>query len=158
MASAAAMSAEQVREFRSAFAFFDKDGDGRITADELSTVIRTSLGQSPTPSELRDMVSEVDADGDGTIEFAEFLALMARNRCKDGDGEEELREAFGVFDRNQDGLISREELRHVMVSLGEKMSEEEVDGMIFEADLDGDGFVDFREFVRMMMLADDGQK
>uniref|UniRef100_A0ACD5ZTM7 Uncharacterized protein n=1 Tax=Avena sativa TaxID=4498 RepID=A0ACD5ZTM7_AVESA len=159
--SAAAISSEQMSEFREAFAFFDKDGDGRISAEELSTVVR-SLGQSPTPEELRDMVRDVDADGNGTIEFAEFLALMSRQHeaahaADGGSPEEELREAFGVFDRDHDGHISKAELRHVMISLGEKLTDEEVEGMIAEADLDGDGQVNFDEFVRMMMLSDQQQ-
>ncbi|CAM0949060.1 unnamed protein product [Alopecurus aequalis] len=158
--TAAAMSSEQLREFREAFAFFDNDGDGRISAEELSTVVR-SLGQSPTDEELRDMVRDVDADGNGTIEFSEFLALMSRQReaaDADGSADEELREAFGVFDRDHDGHISKEELRHVMISLGEKLTDEEVEGMIAEADLDGDGLVNFDEFVRMMMLSDQQQQ
>ncbi|VAI13242.1 unnamed protein product [Triticum turgidum subsp. durum] len=161
--AAAAISSEQMSEFREAFAFFDKDGDGCITAEELSTVIR-SLGQSPTPEELRDMVRDVDADGNGTIEFAEFLALMSRKADADADAadaadpEEELREAFRVFDKDHDGHISKAELRHVMISLGEKLTDEEVDGMIQEADLDGDGLVNFDEFVRMMMLSDADQQ
>lgn len=48
-----------------------------------------------------------------------------------------------VFDKNKDGLISSKELRHVMTNLGEKLSEEEVDDMIKEADLDGDGMVNY---------------
>lgn len=87
------------------------------------------------------MVNEVDQDGNGTIEFNEFLQMMSK--MKDADGEEELREAFRVFDKNNDGLISSNELRHVMTSLGERLSEEEVDDMIKEADLDGDGQVNY---------------
>ena len=151
------MSPEQLREFREAFAFFDKDGDGRITPEELSTVVR-SLGQSPTPEELREMVRDADADGNGTIEFAEFLALMSRQREAANADDNELREAFGVFDRDHDGHISKAELRHVMISLGEKLTDEEVEGMIAEADLDGDGLVNFEEFVRMMMLSDQQQQ
>uniref|UniRef100_A0A0E0MPD5 EF-hand domain-containing protein n=1 Tax=Oryza punctata TaxID=4537 RepID=A0A0E0MPD5_ORYPU len=154
---------EQVAEFREAFAFFDKDGDGCITLEELDTVVR-SLGQTPTREELAEMIRDVDADGNGTIEFAEFLALMARKAVRGGgcggdengggDADEELREAFKVFDKDQDGLISAAELRHVMISLGEKLTDEEVEQMIREADLDGDGQVNFDEFVRMMMLSD----
>lgn len=92
--------------------------------------------------ELRDMVNEVDQDGNGTIEFNEFLQMMSK-KMKDADSEDELREAFRVFDKNNDGLISSNELRHVMTSLGERLSEEEVDDMIKEADLDGDGQVNY---------------
>ncbi|CAH1179956.1 unnamed protein product [Phaedon cochleariae] len=135
------LSEEQVAEFKEAFMLFDKDEDGTVTVAELGVVMR-SLGQRPTETELRDMVDEVDSDGNGTIEFNEFLQMMAR-KMKDGDGEEELREAFRVFDKNNDGLISSTELRHVMTSLGERLTEEEVDDMIKEADLDGDGEVNY---------------
>ena len=94
------------------------------------------------------MINEVDADGNGTIDFPEFLSLMAR-KMKDTDTEEELIEAFKVFDSN--GLISAAELRHVMTNLGEKLTDEEVDEMIREADIDGDGHINYEEFVRMMM-------
>ena len=95
-------------------------------------------------------VGEVDADGNGTIDFPEFLSLMAR-KMKDTDTEEELVEAFKVFDRDGNGLISAAELRHVMTNLGEKLTDEEVDEMIREADVDGDGHINYEEFVRMMM-------
>eukprot|EP01016_Furgasonia_blochmanni_P006090 TRINITY_DN1242_c0_g1_i3.p2 TRINITY_DN1242_c0_g1~~TRINITY_DN1242_c0_g1_i3.p2 ORF type:complete len:218 (-),score=95.73 TRINITY_DN1242_c0_g1_i3:180-833(-) len=143
------LTEEQIAEFKEAFALFDKDGDGTITTKELGTVMR-SLGQNPTEAELQDMINEVDIDGNGTIDFPEFLSLMAR-KMKDTDTEEELIEAFKVFDRDGNGLISAAELRHVMTNLGEKLTDEEVDEMIREADLDGDGHINYEEFVRMMM-------
>ncbi|XP_047945565.1 calmodulin-like protein 8 isoform X1 [Salvia hispanica] len=172
------LNAEQIVELQEAFSLFDKDGDGCITIEELGTVIR-SLDQNPTEEELHDMINEVDIDGNGTIEFAEFLNLMA-NKMKvnlthsyinnfssfhfgfyyfifntvfdqETDAEEELKEAFKVFDKDQNGYISATELRHVMINLGEKLTDEEVEQMIREADLDGDGQVDYDEFVKMMM-------
>ncbi|KAL3654649.1 hypothetical protein CASFOL_001634 [Castilleja foliolosa] len=68
------------------------------------------------------MIYEVDADGNGTIDFSEFLNLMAR-KMKDTDSEEELKEAFRVFDKDQNGFISAAELRHVMTNLGENKKE-----------------------------------
>ncbi|XP_057959223.1 calmodulin-like protein 11 [Malania oleifera] len=145
------LNEEQIVEFREAFCLFDRDGDGRITVEELATVIR-SLDQNPTDQELQEMITEVDADGNGTIEFTEFLSLMAR-KMKETDAEEELREAFKVFDKDQNGYISASELRQVMINLGEKLTDEEVEQMINEADLDGDGQVNYDEFVKMMMTA-----
>lgn len=70
---------------------------------------------------------------------------------KDTDSQEEIEEAFKVFDKDGNGYISAAELRHVMTSLGEKLSEEEVDEMIREADVDGDGQINYQEFVKMMV-------
>ncbi|XP_059439246.1 calmodulin-like protein 8 [Corylus avellana] len=146
-----ALPEEQIAEFQEAFCLLDKDGDGCITIEELATAIK-SLNQNPTEEELRSMIKEVDADGNGTIEFGEFLNLMAR-KMKESDAEKELKEAFKVFDKDQDGYISPNELRHVMINLGERLTDEEVDQMIREADLDGDGLVNYEEFVRMMCMA-----
>ncbi|KER25111.1 hypothetical protein T265_14277, partial [Opisthorchis viverrini] len=137
------LTEEQIAEFKEAFSLFDKDGDGTITTKELGTVMR-SLGQNPTEAELQDMINEVDADGNGTIDFPEFLTMMAR-KMKDTDSEEEIREAFRVFDKDGNGFISAAELRHVMTNLGEKLTDEEVDEMIREADIDGDGQVNYEE-------------
>lgn len=68
--------------------------------------------------------------------------MMAR-KMRDSDTEEELREAFRVFDKDENGYISAAELHHVMTNLGEKLTEEEVDEMIREADIDGDGQVNY---------------
>ncbi|KAI3975347.1 hypothetical protein MKX01_018789 [Papaver californicum] len=143
------LSEEQTLEFQEAFCLFDKDGDGCITIDELATVIR-SMDQNPTEEELQEMMREVDVNGNGTIEFVEFLNIMGR-KMKEADAEDELKEAFKVFDKDQNGYISANELRHVMINLGEKLTDEELEQMIKEADLDGDGQVNYDEFARMMM-------
>ncbi|KAG4396045.1 hypothetical protein GLYMA_19G098900v4 [Glycine max] len=67
------------------------------------------------------------------------------------EAEEELKEAFRVFDKDHDGYISPSELRSVMRTIGEKVTDEEVEQMVKEADLDGDGLIDYEEFVRMML-------
>ena len=126
-----------------------KDGDGSITTKELGTVMR-SLGQTPTEAGLQEMIKEVDANGDGTIDFPEFLNLMAK-KMQDSDTEEDLKEAFKVFDKDNDGYISAAELRHVLTNIGEKLTDEEVDEMIKEADIDGDGQINYEEFVKMML-------
>ncbi|KAG5312672.1 CALM protein, partial [Acromyrmex insinuator] len=144
------LTEEQIAEFKEAFSLFDKDGDGTITTKELGTVMR-SLGQNPTEAELQDMINEVDADGNGTIDFPEFLTMMAR-KMKDTDSEEEIREAFRVFDKDGNGFISAAELRHVMTNLGEKLTDEEVDEMIREADIDGDGQVNYEGCIALLDL------
>ena len=68
-----------------------------------------------------------------------------------GDMEEDMNECFKAFDRDGNGEVLTAELRHVMSGLGDKLTEEEREEMIREADVDGDGSINFEEFVRMMM-------
>ena len=175
------LTEEQISEAKEAFSLFDKYGDGTITTHELGTVMRTLgallpihlrplvlvlsstlLGQNPTEAELRDMINEVDEDGNGTIDFPEFLTMMVR-MTRDLDAEAEIKEAFKELDKDGNGYISAAELRHVMTSLGalllihlrplvlvlrsplrigEKLTDQEVDEMIREADID-DGQIDY---------------
>lgn len=98
-------------------ALFDHaDGDGMITIRDLGTVMR-SQGQNPTESELQDMIDEVDSSGRGSVDFPDFLNMMARKKAST-DSEEEIRQAFNVFDIDRNGYISAAELRHVMAQLG----------------------------------------
>uniref|UniRef100_A0AC34FQV7 EF-hand domain-containing protein n=1 Tax=Panagrolaimus sp. ES5 TaxID=591445 RepID=A0AC34FQV7_9BILA len=87
--------------------------------------------------------------GNGTIELPEFISMMSK-KVKQSEDDRELKEAFQVFDANNDGFISPSELSVVMANLGEHLSEKEVHEMIHEADLDNDGRVCFTEFVYMM--------
>lgn len=143
------ISSDKEAEFKEAFSFFDRDGDGTISVKELGTVMR-SLGENPTDVELKDMINEVDADGNGTIDFSEFLTMMSR-KMNDKESEEEIIQAFQMFDKDNNGYISAAELRHVMSTLGEKITESDVEEMIREADIDGDGKVNYQEFVKMMV-------
>ena len=147
--SSDSLTEDKINEFKEAFEIFDKDKDGYITTKELGDIMK-NLGQTPSEAELQDMINEVDIDGNGTIDFKEFLGLMAR-KMRDNDSEEELIEAFKVFDRDGNRLISNVELQHVMTSLGENVTMDEVDEMIKEADLDGDGYINYEEFVKMIM-------
>jgi len=144
----AGYSEEQLAEYKEAFSLFDKNGDGAISAAELGKIME-SLGIKPSKTELEDMIHEIDTDGNGTIDFNEFVTLMARQTTT-GDKDGEIMEAFKLFDKNGDGKISSEELKEVMVNLGEKMGDKEISEMIKEADLDGDGEINYEEFVRMM--------
>ena len=110
-----------------------------------------SFGTNPTENELQDMINEVDVDGNGTIEFSEFLAIAAR-KIKDSDMEEEIRKVFRILNKDDNGFISFDELRRVLTNLGEKLSDEDVVEMIEEADLDKDGRISYEEFMTMMMM------
>lgn len=138
------LTAEQIQEFRQAFDIMDRDADGMINVDDLSSVMR-AIGQSPTANELQDMIREVDADGKDKIDFLEFLALMSK-QMRQSDIESELREAFKVFDREGNGFITPQSLRTLLISLGLDSSAEVIRRMIREADRNNDGKIDYNEF------------
>ncbi|KAF2137464.1 uncharacterized protein K452DRAFT_312287 [Aplosporella prunicola CBS 121167] len=140
------LAQRQIDDIRAAFAVFDKNGDGQISAQELGEVMR-SLGQNPTESELQDMVNELDLDSTGTVDFEEFLKMM-KTKSKQMDSDEELREAFAAFDKDGSGTINAEEVRHVMKGIGENLTDGEIDEIIKQADTNGDGLIDYNEFVK----------
>ena len=94
------------------------------------------------------MIRNVDKNsGDGGIDFEEFIELMVKHGS---NIDEDIAQSFKVFDRDGDGLITEDELQVTMNNLGDPMNEVEVKAMIAEADLDGDGKINFREFQRLM--------
>ena len=143
-----ALTREQISEFKEVFSMFDKDKDGTISAKDLLKVMR-SLGQNPSEAEVQNMINDIDVDGSGNIDFKEFLIMMAK-KMKDNNEEDELIEAFKVFDKDGNGFISAAELRHVMTNLGAKLTDDDVDEIIRKVDTNGDGQVNYQEFVTMM--------
>ena len=91
------------------------------------------------------MINEVDADGNGEIDFEEFLEVMKR-KMKDTDTEEEFSRGFKVFDNDNDNQINIADLRELMQNLGEDISEEELEDMIKVAAAEGNSSVSFEEF------------
>ena len=113
---------------------------------ELGQVLQ-ALGQTPSQNELLDMINEVDVDGNGFVEFAEFVILMT-NKVKEMTKEEEITEAFNVLDKEKDNHISVKELKYFMRKVAHiKLSSEEAEAMIEFADNDEDGLVSFDDFV-----------
>ncbi len=140
---------QKLSDLREAFDMFDKDRDGSITTKELGNVVKM-LNNAASDQEIKDMIDEVDIDGNGKIEFDEFVVLMGK-KSKEQDTEDEVINAFRVFDKDGNDTISSTELRHIMTTIGDKLTDDEVDAMISEADIDGDGTINYVEFVRMMM-------
>ena len=144
------LSEEQVSECREVFDLFDKDKDGAITVKELGDVLR-ALGANPTQAELDEMIEEViEEEEQQQIEFKSFLILFAKNMKDHPPTEDDLIEAFRVFDHDNDGIISIDEMRYVMKQFGEDMADDEVEEFIREADIDGDELIKYRRFVKII--------
>ena len=140
---------KKLEECKEVFDLIDKDKDGLITTNELGDIMK-ALGANPTKEELQQIINEVDREGSGKIEFKEFFDVFSK-RMNDPDTENVLIEAFKIFDKDGNGVISSKELRNVMQVLGESLSEEECEEMIKEADIDGDGYINYDEFVNFVM-------
>jgi len=138
---------EDLNDIKDCFTLYDKDADGKISTQELGTVVR-SLGQSPTEAEV-DEISKNMIRGP-TFGLPELLQVMARFMGESRNKSDEIRESFSVFDRDGTGMISAAELRHVMTNIGEKLSDQEVDEMIREIEVDRDGQINYEDMVRLM--------
>jgi len=143
------LTKEQVVEFREAFHIFDVDGNGTVTTEELGEVME-SLGHHMSEAELQLMIDDVDKDHTGTMNFEEFLELMAA-RLNSQDSERELKDAFRMFDIDGNGFIEADELVRVLTSMGERLSLEEAAAMLAEADANSDGKIDYDEFCTVML-------
>ncbi|XP_023816496.1 calcium-binding protein 2 isoform X2 [Oryzias latipes] len=141
---------EEMEELREAFKEFDKDKDGFITCKDLGECMRT-MGYMPTEMELIELSQQICG---GRVDFEDFVDLMGPKmlaETADMIGVKELRDAFREFDSDGDGQISLGELREAMRKLmGQQLKHCEIDEILRDVDLNGDGEVDFEEFVRMM--------
>jgi calmodulin len=142
-------------EYKTAFKLFDKDKDNFINRKELGEVMR-SLGYELTMTELEDMMNDVGKGSlagsiEGwTIDLNEFIVLMNKN-VKEGDLLDEYIEAFRVFDRAGDGKIKADDLKNILKHFGDDVSEEEIDEMLKDSDVDEEGFVNYKNFVRLLL-------
>jgi calmodulin len=136
------LSNQQFSELKSVFSLFDIDDDGKISIKELKTIMK-ALGQNISEEELRTMLNLGDVDGSGTIEFQEFVDIVT-NKMTAKDSEDELLEAFRVFDKDGSGSITKAELKYAMLSLGERLGEREIDKMLNAADSNHDGQIDYQ--------------
>merc|ERR1712199_122784 len=142
------LTEEQLDEIREAFGLFDADASGMIDVRELKAAMR-ALGFEVKNEELKKMVTDVDNDGNGSIEFAEFLQIMT-GKMGEKDTREDIEKVFKLFDNDSTNKISFRNLARVAEELGENIDDEELQDMINQADRDGDGEINLDEFYRIM--------
>ncbi|KAJ8770438.1 hypothetical protein K2173_017929 [Erythroxylum novogranatense] len=134
-----------------AFKLIDKDNDGFVSRDDLEALLLRLGAGTPSSEEVSTMLSEVDRDGDGCISV-DTLMLRVGSGWEPGSLDE-VKETFEVFDSDQDGRITAEELFRVFSALGDdRCTLEDCGRMIREVDKKGDGFVCFEDFCRLMEL------
>lgn len=142
------LSKEQIQEIRQAFDLFDTEATGTIDVKEIKVVMR-ALGFEPKKEELEKMISEIDREETGKMNFSDFLTVVT-HKMNEKDTKEEILKAFKLFDDDETGAISFDNLKRVAMELGENITDEELQEMIDEADRDGDGQVNEQEFLHIM--------
>merc|ERR1711966_124951 len=115
------LTEEQLDEIREAFSLFDADASGMIDIREVKN------------EELKKMVADIDGDGNGTIEFGEFLQMMT-GKMGEKDSREDIEKVFKLFDDDNTNKISFRNLARVAEELGENIDDEELQDMINQAD------------------------
>ena len=161
------LDADQESELREAFDLFDRDGDQSIAAKELHVVMQ-AIGRNMELSEVEARIKEIKYEGQDVTSNApasedddvalelnldEFISFISKEMM-DNDVKEELVEAYRKFCGTDDSNtgITREQLKNTMMDYGEKrLTAQEFEMLFNETDHDGDGFINFDDFVRMMM-------
>ncbi|KAF4520486.1 troponin C [Ephemera danica] len=136
---------------RKAFQMFDTTKSGFIETIKITTILNT-IGQAYDDADLNALIEENDPEGTGKVNLDGFVHI-ASHFLEEEDAEamqEELKEAFRLYDREGNGYITTATLREILAALDDKLNNEDLDGIIAEIDTDGSGTVDFDEFMEMM--------
>lgn len=142
------ISEDQKNDIKEAFDLFDTNSTGTIESKELKVAMR-ALGFEPKKEEIKKIITDIDPHATGKIKYDDFLHLMTV-KMSDKDVKEEILKAFKLFDNDATGKISFKNLKRVAETLGENLTDEELQEMIDEADMDGDGEINRDEFFRIM--------
>jgi Ca2+-binding EF-hand superfamily protein len=123
-----------------------------ILASELTDVLKKK-GMNLEQDEINQIIKEVDYYGNGKINYSEFLvATMDMNRILSGQSQEQKMKAiFQQFDTDNSGFITKENIRYAMQKLGQELPPEEIDEILEEHDVTGDGRLSFDEFMRIFV-------
>jgi len=139
----------QIKALRDTFMALDGNGDGLLTVNEMKEGLLKS-GLKEIPPDLQQIMEEVDSDGSGVIDYTEFLAATLDRKAY--IQEDVCWSAFRIFDKNGDGKISKTEIEAVLGAgdVEAAMGAQAVADLLKEVDKDGDGEIDFQEFMGMM--------
>ncbi|XP_037960413.1 calmodulin-like [Teleopsis dalmanni] len=143
------LTQHEMEKIQMVFAQFDKDSDGRLTELEFNTSMYV-LGENLSHEELRSILNSFDKSGEGFIDIDQFILIMEQ-RKRDNESLLEIEKAFKLFDKDNNGFISMPELKRGMTSIGVYYTEGELCDMLYAADTDKNGKIDFLEFAEKIM-------
>ena len=140
----------EIALYKEAFQIFDKHSEGYISTKELGTIFN-SLGINILEEDLMEIITIYDNDQNNSmIDFITFLDIIAKKK-DDIYKEEDLINAFRIFDKEGNGKISIKELRYVMMSSGVDFNENYIKDIINESNVDNDEFIDYHKFIKLLI-------
>ena len=142
------LTEDEIEEIKEAFDLFDTDGSGSIDPKELRAAMQ-SLGFEAKNQTIYQMITDLDKNKSGNIDFEEFLDMMTA-RMSDKDTREDISKVFRLFDDDCTGTITLRNLRRVARELGETMTDEELQEMVDRADSNGDAAVTMDDFYNII--------
>lgn len=146
------LTEREVEEIQDAFSLYDIVGDGKVESHKLGEVLR-ALGQNPTNVEVAKIIKQLDPAGNKRVSLDEFLPVHQSLRAKTKPfATDDFTDSLKVFDLDGSGMISAGELRHVLTSIGEKLSDEEVDH-IFQSIEYVQGQVNYEDFIKTILAS-----
>ncbi|KAH0784104.1 hypothetical protein KY290_003702 [Solanum tuberosum] len=149
------LSAEEVAGMKEAFEMMDTGKKGKINLEELKDGLQ-KLGHQIPDADLQILMEAADVDGDGSLNYREFVAVSIHLRKMAND--EHLHKSFSFFDKNQSGYIEIEELRSALSDEEDSNSEEVTNAIMHDVDTDKDGRISYEEFAAMMKAGTDWRK
>ena len=173
IAEATGLDVEQIDSLKKGFEGFDKEGGGTISQTSMQMILK-SMGVKVDKDDMESHCSDVDEEATGKFSFHMFCQVAARfmievrllylersfNKyilieyfLKDDEEQmkEELKEAFRIYDKENQGFITNEVLKEILREIDPTLTEDDLEGIIEEVDEDGSGTMDFDEFQEMMM-------
>ena len=143
------ISKNKTKEYKKIFEMFDSNKDGFVNSEELSNIFKV-LDINVSNEEIKEIIEENELEGNEQINFENFISIVNK-RERDFDNEESIIKAFKVFDKEGNGLININELKSIMLNVGNNLSEAEINELLMEADSDMDGFINYEEFIRSLL-------
>lgn len=136
------------RTLQDAFALFDKSATGKVSTSVLGDLLR-AVGQNPSLKEISNLQDSVSSN---ELDYENFKKIVNREGGFKSLGKpEDYIKAFQIFDKNLTGFIGVGELKYILTTIGEKLTNDEVDELLKNVTVTDENSVDYAEFVKSIL-------